>query len=362
MKILDKYIVISFLKIAISTILITTSLMLIIDLFINFQVYTAIKIKQMLHLIFLHTPYSIDLVTPPSLLFSTTYFISSLYSNNEFICFLSAGIAYRRIIRPIIFISIFLTLALFIFNEHVKIPANVKYDNKKIEYQQKDNSTNNDNRNVSLTDKKNNITVRANRYYDDTEELVSITMVTYDDKRAIKNKITAKSAYFDRTDDKWVMENAIVYTFNKEKLILENETFDTLKIPEFSINPIFFRAEGEDIRVLSLKDSKRYLETVKTISRDVYTEKITDFYQRLFSPFTAIIMIFVSLSINLKNKKNVLMFSIISSLALGTVYYASEMGLSLLSRQGVINPLIASLLPIILILFVAIYGSNHVSS
>ena len=94
----------------------------------------------------------------------------------------------------------------------------------------------------------------------------------------------------------------------------------------------------------------------------MHAQKSTDFYKRIFNPFTALIMILISLASNLKNKKNALMFSIISSLALGVVYYSLDMAFTLMAKQGLIAPFAAVTVPIVGILAVALIGASRVSS
>ena len=125
---------------------------------------------------------------------------------------------------------------------------------------------------------------------------------------------------------------------------------------------MYFRAEGEDVKTMNIFKAISYLKTIKHISSVMYEQKATDFYKRVFTPFTALIMILISLSSNLKNKKNALMFSIISSLALGVAYYALDMGFSLMAKQGLIKPLVAVTFPIVGIVAVAFIGASRVSS
>ena len=197
MFILDKYISISFSKLCVATTLLTSFMMMIIDMFINFQIYSDLKGAQIITLMILHFPNSLSLVVGPAFLFATTYFISSLYSNNEFISLLSAGISYRRIIIPIIIVAIFFTGLLFLFNENIKIPADMQYDKKRYEFTNISESRTKDNRNVSLSDRKNNITVRAQRYIDNQKKLEKVNIATFTDDNILNEKIVADNAIYD---------------------------------------------------------------------------------------------------------------------------------------------------------------------
>ena len=362
MILLDKYISRNFIRLSLYTTLLTSFMMMIIEMFISFQMYSHMKAVQMLMLMLLHFPNSISLVVGPSLLFATTYFISSLYSNNEFICFLSAGISYKRIILPIIIIAIGFTAGFFLFNEKVKIPFDLKYDQKKIEFTNASSSFSKDNRNVSLSDRENNITIRASRYVDNRQRLEKLDIATFTPENTLDEKIMADSAEYDNKSGKWILKNAIVHKFDIDSPVHSATHHDTYEIDSFILEPRFFRAEGEDVKTMGIRNAISYLKTIKHISSQMHAQKSTDFYKRIFNPFTALIMILISLASNLKNKKNALMFSIISSLALGVVYYSLDMAFTLMAKQGLIAPFAAVTVPIVGILAVALIGASRVSS
>ena len=362
MILLDKYISKNFIKLSVYTTLLTSFMMMIIEMFISFQLYSNMKTVQMLTLMLLHFPNSVSLVIGPALLFATTYFISSLYSNNEFICFLSAGISYRRIILPIIIIALIFTGLLFAFNERIKIPFDLKYDQKKIEFSKASDSFTKDNRNVSLSDRERNVTIRAGRYIDSKQRLERLDIATFTPENTLDEKVTADSADYNAKSKIWNLKNAVVHKFDVDSLDHSVTHHDQYTIDTFVLEPKFFRAEGEDVKTMSIRSSLSYLKTIKYISSQMYAQKSTDFYKRIFTPFTALIMILVSLSSNLKNKKNALMYSIISSLALGVVYYSLDMAFTLMAKQGLVSPLMAVLTPIAGILVVSLLGASRVSS
>ena len=113
---------------------------------------------------------------------------------------------------------------------------------------------------------------------------------------------------------------------------------------------------------MDIKQSLEYLNDLKKIQPDIYYEKLTEFYSRIFESVIILVMMIVSLSINLKGKKNAMMFSLISSLAIAVVYYALNMATTLLAKQGMASPLLAHIIPVTVVLIFSIFGISRVST
>ena len=145
-------------------------------------------------------------------------------------------------------------------------------------------------------------------------------------------------------------------------MIVNASKADTLYLDTFTTSPSFFKLKGEDIRKMDIKQSLEYLNDLKKIQPDIYYEKLTEFYSRIFESVIILVMMIVSLSINLKGKKNAMMFSLISSLAIAVVYYALNMATTLLAKQGMASPLLAHIIPVTVVLIFSIFGISRVST
>ena len=73
-------------------------------------------------------------------------------------------------------------------------------------------------------------------------------------------------------------------------------------------------------------------------------------------------MIIVSVSVNIKYKKNVLLFSIISSVSLGVIYYVVQLVTLLIAKQGMIAPIFGMLIPFMVIILIALISSSRIKS
>lgn len=365
MRRLDAYVITSELKIAISTLLMCTLMMLLVELFAKFSVYTAsyMNVKRTLYLLFLRIPYAINLTAGPALLFATTFFISSIYSNNELIALLSAGVPYRRIIAPLITLSIFLSALMFIFNEFVYIPSSVKYQTTLDMYQNYDSSTEGDNSNIFYTDRTDHFMIKADKYIDSKKQLDGVILVFVDENGNIKERISASSALYSEDEKVWLLNNAKVQEIDMNNFKVSNKTYQNTFIKaEFNTQPDLFKNIRSDIQTMPLSSAVEYIKGIKNLSISRYQELATEFYERILSCFTVFVMVLVSVSINLRFKKNVLLFSIVASVCLAVIYYVVQLVTLLMARQGVIPPLMGELVPFIVIGIIAIISASTIKS
>ena len=104
MKLIDRYITTSIIKISIVSIALIVLVMTLFDMFSNLERYVNMEVPllQMVVLTVLEAPNAVVIALGPALLFSTTYVLSMLQANNELIVIYNAGLPYRRLIMSCI--------------------------------------------------------------------------------------------------------------------------------------------------------------------------------------------------------------------------------------------------------------------
>lgn len=364
MIILDKYILKSLLKTAFITLLLCTFMMIMIELFINFSTYTSsyMNFKRVITLLTLRLPYAVNMVVGPSLLFATTFLVSSFYSNNEIIALLSAGFNYRRIILPILIFALLLSGGMFLFNEYVYVPSITKYDNTLASYRDYDMSKAGDNTNIFYIDRVNNSIIRASKYTDITKELTNLELIYKDENNRIKNRITAKNAKWDDEKKCWILKDTIHYTIDRDKFDLVINTNDVFEATDFNTDYSLFKSIRKDIYTMNLSQAHNYVKEIKTLSLSRYSEVATGYYERILSCLTVFVMTLVSVSINLRGFRNILLVAITESISLAVIYYVVQLVTMLLAKQGLIYPIFGMLVPIIIITVISLISQLTIKS
>ena len=112
MKILDRYIIKSILKVGIVAILVFALILVAVELFGRMDniMTGSIPFKSILEYAVLSVPQYLMMVSSLAFLFATTYFLSMLSANNERIALLNAGLGKKRLALPIIILALIISI------------------------------------------------------------------------------------------------------------------------------------------------------------------------------------------------------------------------------------------------------------
>lgn len=350
MKVLDRFIVFSILKIALITMLIFALLLAAVELFAKIdQIMNGnIPFVQIFTYIILSLPQYLMMVSSLSFLFASTYFLSQLSANNELIALLNGGISKFRISLPIIILALILTIFGFIYQEIALNKIIAIHDNKEVELFGR--SSTKDNRNIVLMDGTGYI-IYTN-FFDERDKTINSPVLVYTKDGKILLRLEGQIAKYDEENKVWVFNNSRVYKLdgNGNVEAMQNESF----IEEgFTLEPHLFRTQNMNIETMDGKTARSFLSRLKVVDKEQWQEKATDYYRSLFQPLAILVLMLISVTMNYRFKRNVLLFCIIQSLSIAVVYYVADMVFSIFCHQGALSPLAVVYLPVIVTLTLA---------
>lgn len=339
MKILDRYIISSILKIAIVAIFIFALILAAVELFSKMDsiMNSDISIPRLIEYLLYSIPEYLMMGASLAFLFATTYFLSSLTANNERIALLNAGISKARLSLPIILLALLVTSIGFFYQEYALNKIIVHHDELEIELF--GTSGTKDTRNIVLKDE-NGYLIYTNRYYEDKNEINSPVLIQTSNGKLIKR---IESDYARYIDGEWVFYNASIYNIDTG---VTSDFKNSYIEKDFVLEPHLFRSENISIETMDGKNARTYLERLKVIDPKSWQEKASDYYRSLFQPAGILILMIISVSMSYHFKKNVLLFSVIQSLSIAVVYYVGDMVFSIAAHQGAISPYAAVVLPL----------------
>ena len=345
MKIVTRYITSSILKTAILTLFVCVLLVLAVELFssMNKIVTSSTNIAQIIKLSILGLPEYLMMVASVSFLFATTFFLSQLQANNELIMLYNTGFSYNKIAIRVVILGIIVTTLFFFFSETVMIDAKIEHNKLSDELFGLSGTT--DSRNITLSDLDSNYVVHASRFNSDTNTIYNATLIKKEGNN-IKLRVVSPYAKYSE-EGYWIFSDSRVYLRDDNSLQTSYEIEYSVK--DFTLEPRLFKNANNDVTTMEREDAINYLKRIKTLDRDTYYQAATDFYQRIFSPFSILILMLISVSMNYRFKKNVFLFSIIQSLCTAVVYYVALMVFTISSSQGVTEPYFSVLLPIVIV-------------
>ena len=341
MRLLDRYVIMSVLKTAFVTLLIFALILAAVELFTKMDqiMDNPVPLSQLVTLIALSLPQYMLMVASIAFLFAVTYFLSMMTANNELIALLNSGISSMRIKLPLFFLAIVLTALGAVFQEKVVISSNALHESMEAELF--GSSSTKDARNLVLEDQ-DGFLIYTRRYVEETGEIQLPVLISHSDG-TLRGRVSADRAYYDEETGAWVFKDAWVYSIEDGNVSARRE--GVWWDEDFDIPPRLFRNQNTSIETMDKETASEYLDQLSYTDHASWQENATDYYRRIFSPLSVFVLIFISLCMNYRFKKNILLFSVIQSLSIAVVYYVADMVFSIMGHQGAVSPIGAVFLP-----------------
>lgn len=374
-SVLTRYTLSSVIKVGLATAMLAALMLVGVDLFSNLDSYIShnVSFGQAFLVSLLYFPQALLLALGPSFLFSVTYFLSMLTANNEMICILNSGVSMRRVVIPCLVLAVALSVGYFAFNENVAIEASNLKDTR---YKALTSSTSSlDNTNIALSDMQDGYMVYAGQFVNETSMLYNVSYVELLDGalgfsgassveasfneassgEASFRRVDAYKAQYDEASKLWTLYDCYEYMPVSDVVgqTVRVTYYSSLDIPRMQLEPQLFRNLSSEISKMSLDLAHAYVLRMKSLNPDEYARLGTEYYKRIFSCLTPLIMIIIACSMNYKFKKNVLFFSLICSICVAVVYFVVQMVTLMLADQGVIAPYLGTLIPFAVVLLLA---------
>jgi len=352
MKILDRMLLSYFFPVLLGGLLFAILMLQLVELFQNLNRYLASGTSwdKIFLIQFFYIPKSIGWGLPIALLFATNFSMGTLYSRNELIAVFTAGISLRRFTLPLIILGVAFSLFQLLFEDQVTVRANKLQKSLKSEalniYESFSQS------NVSFISAKGRVVFNVVFYNYELKEINQVTVIIRDDAGKFLQRIDAEKG--DWSDNGILtLRKARIYEI-KEKDIVERwqENFSNELIQE---DYTVFEQRMTKLEDLRIAEAIPYLQTLENSGLPVLREAQTDFYQRIAFAFTPFIVVLISSAIGGKLKKNILLISFLISIGISVTYYVIQMLTGLMSRFGIIPPIIGSFLGLIIVGGIGVY-------
>lgn len=346
--VLRRYTILSILKIALVTALLASLILMGVDLFSHLDTYMnhGIGFGRAMAITTLYFPQAILLALGPSFLFAVSYHLSMMQSNNETIIIMDSGISMAKLVRPIIIMGLIFVVISFLLNEFLAIPM---LNQKEVITGNISNNLNtSDNTDIALSDMQEGYMVYATTYSDINQSLYDVSLVQKDNQGHLISRVDAYKAIYNSESGLWTFRDAYLYIPNGDRV--DVTYVQDYESPILKLEPQLFRNYTNEISNMSLRLARIYLSRMKSLSPDQYPSLATKYYERILSCLTPLVMIIIACSINYRFKKNVLFFSLITSICIAVVYYVVHIMTNMLADQGVIAPAMGMIIPFMAIL------------
>jgi len=316
----------------------------LVDLFMNIATYLQnnCAAKDIMMVMAYYVPKTIWYAVPVAILFSTSYALSEMYAANEIQALLASGVSLFRFTVPLLIVSLIMAYGLFVFENKFVVQT---YEKKTTLQNSLLNKTKNENNsNVIVLSDNGKIIYSAARYIENQKRLRTCYFVFRGDERELLAIIYSRQAYWNAEREVWELEDPVQY----------EPVDDTLKITR--VNPDYlnaltesyeiFRKTNVDVQSVSATDAKVYINHLKKAGLP-YNEELSEYYKKYAFPFIVFIVVFLSIGLTGKTRKNVLLISLASCIGASVLFYVTMMVTMVLAKHGYISAFSGAWSPVI---------------
>ncbi|AWG43156.1 YjgP/YjgQ family permease [Candidatus Borreliella tachyglossi] len=324
------------------------------DLFVNLLNYleNKLSIDDIVYVYYLYLPKSFSDGVALSFLFAVSNLIGNLSMRNEIIGLFSCGISLSRILKPIIIISVVISIILFFFDNYLVIDTVAKRD---AFLKNSIGSKGSSDRTVIIRDFAREI-YNIRHYNIDNDSISNLIIILRDTNDAFKKRYDIGTAEW--INNQWKLYSVREFSKVGREVI---ESFHEVLDGEGIVN-----LEPEYVKVFMLSSKtlnfSRLISWIGSLKRENldYSEALFDFLNRIFFSFRLILLSFTVGFISLALRKNIFIFSLLNSIAFAVVYVISVVIFNFLADLGYLPIVVASSFTTVLFLVINFIIYNFV--
>jgi len=343
MRILDEHIIKEFISSLLMSIAVFLFLFIIIDSFthlddfIQRKVETIIIVKYylaMMPMIFIQT-------SPIACLIAMIYTMGKLNYNNELIAMRSGGLSIYKIVYPIFVMGIIISLVSFLISEKILTETQKLSDEIKTKYIDKKVHAEEVLKNLAIYGFENR-QFFINVFNTKTNELEGLTVLEQDNQQNVISKMFANKVRW--LDNAWIANQCFVYKFDQYNHVTDSQYWENYKL-NFQETPDDFLRQRQKISNMNSKELYDYIHKLSGSRAETAIRYLwIDFYQKIASHFTILVMIFIGLPCSIAIRRKAVGFSSIGISTLVALFYYVILAISIALGKNNVFPALASVL------------------
>lgn len=359
MKILEKYILKSFVSAFIFCITLLIVLGVIGDIlgFLDDIVKNNIPFANVLAFYFYLAPFAFVNMVPFASLLGAVYVFNSLSKHQEITAVIASGISLWKLVRPVLIVTFLLCLATFIVNDKV-VPLTMEKANRirqeKLEKTEINKNPDTDMKNVAVYGKGDQI-IYAKSFSPLAKEFQNMDIQRRRSQEGfIIEKVNARVVKW-RENGYWEGENVIISKADSNgKFTKSPETYQKKTISIFETPEDFIKNQN-DPRFMSYCQLKKHLKIFNAGSSHAIRRLLVDLNYKLALPFTALVTVLVGVPFSIETGRASALIGMARGILIA-ILYLPVMAVSLaLGKGGLFPPVISAWLSNIVFAFIGIY-------
>ena len=316
----------------------------LVDLFMHIANYLQnnCSVHDILMVMAYYVPKTIWYAVPVAILFSTSYVLSDMYANNEIVAMFASGVSLLRFTFPLLVVAFLMTFGLFAFeNKFVVSTYEKKTTMQDILLKKVTNENNND---VIVISNNGTIIYKAERYIEARKRLQRVYFLFRDEEKNLQAIIYSNIAEWNADEMVWKLQSPIQYVPKENGIVITDidDKFTSQLTESYEI----FRKTNVDVQSVTARDAKIYIDHLKKAGLP-YNEELSEYYKKYAFPFIIFIVVFLSIGLTGKTRKNVLLISLASCITASVLFYVTMMVTMVLAKHGYISAFMGAWFPVI---------------
>ncbi|MDR3275870.1 MAG: LptF/LptG family permease [Treponema sp.] len=340
--ILDRYLVKSFLPIFFVILLLAMLLLSVGDLFANLWRYLnyEVSLGDILRVSLYYLPKCFSYALPVAILFAAAFTIGGLFARNELAAIFCAGLPFRRFCLPLIALGLGVSVFAFFFQDLLVVPTlRLKNELSRELLHQTRTESNSD----IVIKAQGGELIYAVDYFDAARTVLNeISIIRQDGEGNFVSLIRAPRAAW--TGEYWTLENALIYAWEGE--LLRVRPLENGGDGDFRESPDTFRRSAVNVEDLPVAEAALLVQDLKAAGLP-YNGALADYYHRFSFSAASLVVLLLSLPLGGRFRKNIILMSLVVSVAVVVVFYVMEMISMMMAQLGYIQPLIGAWFPIV---------------
>ena len=336
MRILDRYIVKKFLAVLFFTTLAFIVIFIVVDLVEHLDKFITSKAgidRTFLYYVY-YIPYIIVLTLPVNMLLSSLFSLGSMAQHNELIAVLSSGVSLYRIVFPLLFVALIISIVSGFAGETMVPEANRRrFDIYRYEIRNQPREAVGTQRQISLQDYDNRqISIL---YYDARKKRANKVNIVRKEGNQILERWDVKYMIWKDSLNYWMLHDITRRTFNNSsEKITKVDSFaysDTRVAPEDLID-LQVKPEEMNYRELS-----RFVEKMRGLGADA-RKWVVDLYMKISYPFSCFIIVLFGAPLASRKRRSGPALGFAIALLISFVYFLILRSGQVLGHNGTLEP------------------------
>ncbi|MBD3275212.1 MAG: LptF/LptG family permease, partial [Candidatus Marinimicrobia bacterium] len=269
MKLLDRYLVRTFLILFVYSMIAFLAIFLVIDVVENVDRFidAGLNRQQILTYYALNVPFFLSTALPMSMLISSIFSIGTLAKNNELTAMKSSGISLYRITFPLLLLAIVISVVSFFFDDQITVHTNRQLEEYKDQYIRKRPPQRHLIRtNIFIQDTPDrNLIIQQ---FDGSENSGNQASIQYLGEDRIVKRIDAGNIFYNDSLNQWYLSEYVIREFTAQDTQSVTTGSNDTMVVNLNVNPDDILKESVDPAQMDYAELTDFIDKLNRLGID----------------------------------------------------------------------------------------------